>query len=317
MRIAYVGNFRVPFSTESHVALSLEALGHEVIRHDEEHLDWLWAPHHALAQGVDFVLWTHTHGFAPETRHDEQLGMLDMLRQAGIPSVAFHLDRWWGLERESQLDEPFFTCDLVFTADGGGRWAEKGINHVWSPPAVVHTEVGRGERKSRYSKRIGFVGSWREYGHAEVWPWRFDLVSAVWRRYGSSFRSWPRNGEAIRGRDLNDLYASVDVVIGDSCLAGGAEYYWSDRVPETLGRGGFLIHPDVPGLKEMFPTGLPVTYPAGDLHAVFELLDYWSHPSQAVLRDEMTADAIEWVRAHHTYLQRMQVVVERVERLRR
>lgn len=313
MKVAYIGNFRVPYSTESHVAASLEDLGHEVLRHDEEHIDWRWAPHHAAAQGVDFVLWTHTHGFAPEAKHEAQLVMLETLRQAGIPSVAFHLDRWWGLEREAQLDEPFFRCDLVCTADGGGAWESKGIRHVWMPPAVWDREVGRGTPQGRFSRDVGFVGSWQHYGHLGVWPWRFDLVSAVYRGYGSRFRAWPR-GQAIRGQELNDLYASVKVVVGDSCLAGGATNYWSDRIPETIGRGGFLLHPHVQGLDDHFPTGeLPVRYPVGDLGEVFDLIDYWSDPARDAERADMVDFGIEWVREHHTYKERMRTLVELVE----
>ena len=40
MRIVYVGNFGPSFSTESHVALSLESLGHTVVRQQENEVDW-------------------------------------------------------------------------------------------------------------------------------------------------------------------------------------------------------------------------------------------------------------------------------------
>lgn len=319
MRIVYVGNFGPSFSTESHVALSLESLGHEVIRLQENEVDWSTLAEQTERAGADFWLHTHTHGYADESTHDAQQANLDALREAGIPSVAYHLDKWWGLEREHQVYEPFFRCDIVCTADGGhdDDWARIGVNHVWMPPAVVHTEVGRGTPLPRDSRRdVGFVGSWREYGHAAVWPWRFELVSNVWNRYGSRFRSYPRNGQAIRGQALNDLYASLKVVLGDSCLAGGATHYWSDRVPETIGRGGFLLHPDVPGLPEAFPTGVPITYTVGDLAEVYDLIGYWTDPARDAEREERIDEGIQWVAAAHTYRVRMAKVVEMVEGMR-
>lgn len=317
MKVAYIGNFGVSFSTESHVAGSLELLGHQVLRIQEDTVDWTWVPVHAAANGVDFVLWTHTHGFAPEPFHDAQLAMLERLRQAGIPSVAFHLDKWWGLERQEQVYEPFFQCDLVVTADGGHQadWERIGVNHVWMPPAVYGPETYLGTPRREDRKDVGFVGSWREYGHADVWPWRFELVSAVWKRYGSRFRAWPR-GKALRGAELNDVYASVKVIVGDSCLAGGATHYWSDRVPETIGRGGFLLHPDVPGLDDHFPAEFPVRYQVGDLRGVFDLIDYWTDPARDDERLERVRCGIEYVQTFHTYEVRMRDVVERVKRAR-
>jgi len=35
MRIVYIGNFEISFTTENHIAQELESLGHEVIRRQE------------------------------------------------------------------------------------------------------------------------------------------------------------------------------------------------------------------------------------------------------------------------------------------
>lgn len=311
-KVAYIGNFGVDFSTESHVALSLEALGVEVVRwQEQEH----WArPGDRVADDIDFVLWTHTHGYGAEETHDIQMQWLDRLRVQGIPSVGYHLDRWWGLEREHQVYEPFFLQDIVCTADGGHdtEWQNIDVNHVWMPPAVVHTEVGRGQFRSQFEKEVGFLGSWMNYGHLDAWPWRREMVVAANTRWRSKFRAWPRGGHPIRGQLINDLYASVRVMIGDSCLAGDAHHYWSDRVPETLGRGGFLVHPWVEGIEEQFPIELPIYYTAGDkpsfLAAVERAL---SIPDNE--RDEMISQAIEWVRAEHTYLVRMKRLLQLVD----
>lgn len=314
--IGYVGNFGVSYSTESHIARSLESIdGVRVVRHQENEVDWPQLALEAEVAGYDFMLWTHTHGMADESFHEVCQHYVNEMSDRGVPTVGYHLDKWWGLEREEQVYEPFFTQAIVCTADGGHQreWKGIGVNHVWMPPAVVHDEVGRGTPRPRYVKELGFLGSWMHYGHLQAWPWRYDMVLAINKRYGSKFRAWPRSGEPIRGWEINDLYASVRVMIGDSCLAGGATHYWSDRVPETLGRGGLLVHPHVEGIEEQFPIEQPLYYVAGDkpsfMYAVEQALALSDEE-----RDFRIDQAIEFVRERHTYRVRMLELFDLVDK---
>lgn len=311
MRIAYLGNFTVPWCTEVHVAASLESLGHEVERIQEG----ATAPSlvSARATGCDLFLWTQTYGLAEQGGSvAERARMLYDLRSSGVPSVAFHLDRWWELEREDQvLTEPFFRCDWVFTADGGhpDRWEWAGVNHRWSPPAIFHEEARGGSFSTEFQSEIAFVGAWRDYGHSE-WTHRPALIEHLRTRWDA--RLWPEDpSRPIRGSDLADLYASTKIVVGDSCLVGGASRYFSDRIPETIGRRGFLLHPEVGGLEECFVDGKHLrTFPLWD----FDHLDYLI---EHYLREEDERRAIAeqgqaHVQEHHTYARRMQTVLETV-----
>lgn len=318
--IAYIGNFEVPFSTESHVALSLESLGVRVIRVQEDKANWLHLPALAAEERCEFVLWTHTHARAPEELHGACRIYLHRMREAGIPTVGYHLDRWWGLDRAEQVYEPFFQQDIVCTADGGHQdeWEMVGVNHHWFPPGVVHTEVGRGKAQTRYHKEVGFLGGWMNYGHRALWPWRYEMVIALNQRYRQRFRAWPRGGEPIRGMEINSLYASVRCMVGDSCLAPDPNgrpvtRYWSDRVPESLGRGAMFVHPYVEGLREEFPTALPLLFEVGDRDSMFAAVDTALGMSDR-LRESLTNEAIEYVRAHHTYQVRMQTLFDLVEK---
>lgn len=317
-RILYIGNFNVSYSTESHIALSLESLpGVTVYRVQEDKADWQFLPTEAANLGVDFALWTHTHYMADESKHDDCSEYLARMRDIGIPTVGYHLDRWWGLEREHQVYEPFFQQDIVCTADGGHdkEWEDIGVNHYWFPPAVVHTEVGRGASQFRYHKDVGFLGSWVSYGHRDIWPWRYDLVLALNKKYQSKFRVWPRGNVPIRGWEINALYASVKVMVGDSCLVGAPANYWSDRVPETLGRGGLLVHPEVEGLHDEFNCILPFTYEAGNKESLYSVVDMalgLSESDRLMLID----NAIDHVRDHHTYRERMKRLLTLVDQHR-
>lgn len=317
MRVVYVGNYGVPWTTETHVAASLEGLGHEVIRLQENPQVWDDLPIIARGGDADFVLWQHTHPLSPPEVDEQCLAALAELRASGIPSVSFHLDRYVGLEREHQIDdEPFWRTDIVVTADGGhdAVFAAKGVNHVWMPPAVYEGECAPnmpGVLRRQYRAAAAFMGS-HPYPHPEWRPYRTAVIMHCRRALGGTFRTWPR-GRAIRGQELNDFYASARVMVGDSCLVPDADgpctRYWSDRIPETIGRGGFLIHPEVDGLAEHgFVDGETiVTYPLGDLDALVSLVRHYAADHDA--RRAISSAGLALVMERHTYAVRMRDVV--------
>ena len=61
----------------------------------------------------------------------------------------------------------------------------------------------------------------------------------------------------MRGADLNDLYASVKIAVGDSCYADRSTRYFSDRAFEAPGRGAFSLFPRIPALTDMLIEGEP------------------------------------------------------------
>lgn len=278
MRIVYVGNFIPSHSTENHVRQALTNLGHSVFVVQES--DCLWDALPDACKLADLFLWTRTAGYDPPDRDRQRLA----IKAIPVPTVGFHLDRWWGLKRESNEGgpassdpSPFFAVDYLFTADGGhaDRWQEYGINHYWSPPGILSSECELGTWRKDYAADVGFVGNLRRYGHLEWQGYRQALLRFLATVYRGRFKLWEGG---IRGRDLADLYQSVKILIGDSCLAGngptlpggsrgGATHYCSDRIPETLGRGGFLIHPRVEGITNH-------VYREGEHLAAFDLGDF-------------------------------------------
>jgi len=244
---------------------------------------------------------------------DDRLRARDQIQAMGIPTAFYHLDLWWSLARQDHLltdPEPWVEYDFLFTADGGHQdeWASIGANHTWSPPGVYHAEAYDGIPSPAYTCEVAFVGAHRSYAHTEHWPVRQAMLRALRRRYGRRFRMFPERGPALRGAALNDLYASVKVVVGDSCLAGKIPRYWSDRTPETTGRGGFLIHPSVVGYAEAHPH-VP-TFPAGDHAAMLSLIDHFlAHPAERVAA-RLLASA--HTRTHHTYRTRLAWVLDTI-----
>lgn len=327
MRIAYIGNFRPRHSTENHVATAWRNRGHDVQQLQENHPD-TWRKLHEMAlEPYDVLLWTRTGwdwqadcGWSWERAQEEMRDVLTVHRFHGIPTVGFHLDRWWGLAREGQIhDEAFFRCDLVVTADGGHeqQWSDAGVNHLWLPPAVSGPECAPGRFDVSFEHDVVFVGSWQGGYHPE----HVHRPALVDHLRGMRCKMYPERGQhAVRNEPLRDLYASGKVFVGDSCFVGDrytggrdvpVANYWSDRIPETCGRGGFLLHPETPGLHAQWP-GL-VTFPPGDFDRLDDLIDhYLSHPDE---RQDYCEANREWTLERHTYERRVDQIVEAVQRL--
>lgn len=305
IRVAYLGNFGPPHSTENHVFAALQNVGCYVNTYQENDPE-RWRVLIEQTGAYDLILWTRT-GWDPPIPHDVQEAMLCAARSCDVPTVGFHLDRWWGLGRQDQVhDEPFFRSWLVVTADGGhdADWEAAGVNHHWMPPGVSLAECLRDPRPRHAPEldraQVAFVGSTTSY-HDEWLGHRRDLIGALAARFGRAFRVWERG---VRGADLVDLYRTVPVIVGDSCLAGGATRYWSDRIPETLGRGGALIHPWVEGLDEHYTAEHLVTVPVGDYDLMVRAVEHLlRHPDE---RQRMAAAGRRHTVMHHTYERRMQ-----------
>jgi len=319
MRIAYIGNFTRPWCTEVHVAAALTELGHSVVRLQENRTQ-LDQQTKALLHGgnrpgrlgqapPDLFIWTRTWGVPPAQAN----GMLEQLRAAGVPIVSFHLDRYLGIEREGMVDsEPFFRTDLLFTPDSGD-WAAHGVRAHWMPPGVDRAEANAVYRPNpkRWPWKVVMVGSF-PYPHPDWHPVRAEVVSHLRARYGDAFAVLPadQGGRPIRNADLGELYATVPVVVGDSCWAGMADDpggYWSDRVTETLGRGGYLIHPHSAKLAEMYPD--LALYSLGNMDELGTLIDEVLEPPNDLIAAAVARARVrnrELVLGRDTYAHRME-----------
>lgn len=308
MKIVYVGNFSQRHCTEVHIALTLEELGHEVIRIQEDGFSSYELSDKLDDMYFDLFLFTRTWGKTVQLYH------LENLRLRGIPSASYHLDLYVGISREAGLDDdPFWRTDYVFTPDGSEQASKvfkaKGINHHYIKPAVYKGEcMVKGKRRELPVLFVGggsAEGEPHQYGHNE-WSYRGKLIKFLRDTYGEKFtkKGWPE--ETVRNEALNQLYADADVVVGDSlCLNFDHPYYWSDRVYETLGRGGFIIHPYIKGMDEEFEDGTHlVYYEYNNWDQLKEKIDYYLENSDE--REKIRKAGHEFVKENATYHNRLQ-----------
>lgn len=318
MTIAYVGNFSQRHCTEVHLAATLEAMGHKVTRIQETVLAAPWVSAVDWAS-VDLFLYTRTWG------NMVTLDDLDLIKDLGVPSASCHLDLYVGLGREDGLDQdPFWRTDYVFTPDGDPAsqavFEAKGINHHYIKPGVYGPECyiapkNLGLGPQGYRQDVVFVGGGSptgegpQYGHSE-WPYRGQLLKFLSDTYGNQFSKfgWPQ--ETIRNEELNQLYAETQIVVGDSlCLGFGHPYYWSDRVYETIGRGGFIIHPYIKGMEEEFTDGETIVfYEYNNWDQLRAKINYYLEHDQE--RERIRKAGHEFVKNNATYTQRLQQMLD-------
>lgn len=299
MKIVFLGNFRVPYTTESHHRKAWQKLGHEVVALQETEA----TTEQILEACKDAQLfqWTRTHGWnTPGNILMTEL--LDTLHQKGVKTMAYHLDVYFGLDQWDRRDEnvgkhPSWKTQFYFSTVGSkqAEFRRRGVNHHYLPPGVDVDGCYEGTAQPHLQVDVGFAGS---VNYHPEYSFRKTLIEELQKHYGPRFRVF----QGYRERNLNDLYASVKVMVGDHCFAG-EPLYWSDRLPETCGRGGFIVYPKTEGMT--IPTATYTPQNVGDLIAK---IDYYLKCSEE--REAIRKRCFEHVKNNDTYTHRMKTITE-------
>lgn len=282
MKIGFIGKFNKIYD-EEYIARSFESLGHEVMRVEEN-----------VALGAvllrfkefepDLVLFTKLEGIEDGQR------FLKILKDRGVKTASWIFDLYFDYPREYRVDTAAcFKAQYVVTTDGGHakNWEKKGIKHLCVRQGIYKEECFMESKERKLD--IVFVGS-----DNALCPERQQVIREIDKAYGDRFTWFGRkNTHEVRSTALNELYSRTKIVIGDSVYS---PYYWSNRVVETLGRGGFLIHQEVPGLKEEFPH--IVTYERGNINDLKAKIDYYLEHEEE--REDIRKKNFEWVRDTYT-----------------
>lgn len=297
MTIGFIGNFTPTFSTENDRKWSFEKLGHEVRTYQENKTTagQLLEDMNEL----DMLVYSHTHD--PSYVIQGLKEVFSIYRANKVPTVSVHLDRWLGLKRVTDMgNEATWFTEYIFMADASPEAAQKydelKLNWYYLQPAVVERDCYMAQADhDKYPHDIVFVGS---KGYHPEYSFRPQLVDFLHQTYEDRFAHYGNDGlKVIRGDELNEVYASAAIAVGDSCF-GGRENYVSDRYYETRGRGGFLLHPEVKGVDSI---GV-AHYAAQDLDDLKQQIDYYlEHQTE---REQLRLAGFEQVRNHETYTQR-------------
>jgi len=242
--------------------------------------------------------------------------VLKELKAAGIPTMTYHLDLWFGIEREKDLkNDDFYTsighffatdklmCDWFNeNTEVKGHFLPAG---VYDKECYVHQDYD----PHNFEHDIIFVGS-RGYHHEH--KYRPQLIDFLRKTYGKRFLHVGGDGDTgtVRGEALNRIYARSKVAIGDSLnINFNYPYYTSDRLFESTGRGGFTIYPRIKGLDEYFEDGKEIIfYEHGNLEDLKQKIDYYI--LDGLTREEIRIAGHERTIKEHTYVHRWASILE-------
>lgn len=303
MIIGYIGNLIPPHSTENDRKWSFEKLGHTVIPFQENK-----TTSEQLIRAMrtlDMLVYSHTHGYGIH-------GLIDVFKrykEAGVPTVSVHLDRWAWLKRVEDVGkEATWFTEYIFMADASPEAVElydkHDLNWHYLPGGVVERDCYMATPdREQFPHDIVFIGSKRY--HPEYY-YRPMLVDWLHKQYGNRFGHYGNDGiRVVRGDVSNRLMASAKIVVGDSCF-GGRPNYVSERYQEVRGRGGFLIHPLVEGVDQVGVVG----YKHGDLQDLKRVIDYYLEHDEE--REAIRRAGFEHVKAHETYTHRAATMLETI-----
>lgn len=253
------------------------------------------------AKGADILLWARTHLYNPD---GDAAGMLRRVEDAGTVTVGLHLDMYWGMRsRQPQIGvQPWWTCQYVYTADGGPRpWQTRGVNHRWCPQAVGSRRVGRAPPAGR--ARYLFAGSVHPV-HTDHRP---RMVEWAGQHWGSRFTHFNDDaGTGLYGDELSAAVSYADVVLGDSVPAA---YYWSDRVVRVMARGGVFAHPRVAGMAgQGFTDATMVGFNRYDFPGLGRRVDAMTAPEREAMREAAVAVVAE----RHLWRHRLETIAREV-----
>jgi hypothetical protein len=279
---------------EGAITFALRQLGHEVIE-KFEHED------HLLASLMsDFCLF---HGFCPirkiqDLRCPSAFWYFDLVDHRDPKLVSRSNQRIAWVNAATELSLLGFLTDGDWVAQdrtGKLRWLTQGfderqlgkayadLKHIINPPPpILFTGSHRGG-----AKRESFVTDMKER-----WGPRFNHIYS-----------------GVHGRSLADLIAASKIVVApDSPVT---DRYWSNRVYLTLGFGGFLLHPECKGLREMIGPADLIQY--RDRQQLHSLIDTYLDSPKDEFRRGMAARGMEAVAERHLYRHRCEEMVRQVK----
>lgn len=301
-KILFVGYFQRPYDTEVYIANSLRELGVDVTCVQITELDA--CKYLSLANSGRFDLLLTGKGWIQGTSTD----YLDAYKKVAIPKVCWFFDLVLGIRRQFLVNTwpPLLFSDITFTTDGGHQeeYERRGINHRCLRQGIYQDEAVLGTKTK--AEDVVFIGT---SVHREEFGWthREKLLAFLEKTYGDRFK-WYGKNDGVRGMDLNNLLASAKVVVGDSVHSPN---YWSNRLYEVTGRGGFLIFPKIEGIeKEFTPYKDFIPYSYYDFEGLKQKIDYYvSHDEE---RERIRLSGFEHCKKNHTYLARCKELLKQI-----
>jgi hypothetical protein len=311
MRILLIGSDN-PWRMEVAVEKAMQRAGHTTLLIDDRRMKrligWrltqLWARWQATTFAPDFVFLSKCLALDP--------GTVSAIIEGKPNAMWYHDPQWYG-----DLDRPDIAhiasigklASIFFVTGFENEWKANGLNAAFLP-AAGDAGIQPVARQDAYRSDIAFIGTGYDPERArfliEVGK-RFDLK--VW---GPGWKEWREqiswSGRPVEGQEFAAVCSSSGITLGiNPARAAGGISYTSDRTWMVMLAGGFYLTERTPGVAAMLTDGEHCAFYDDVQSCIEQCATYLGTPQRS---EEIRISGERFVRAHHTYDQRISNILE-------
>ena len=311
MRVLMIGSDN-PWRMEAAVERALRRAGHETLLIDDRRtkriigkfLTQRWARRQSRSFGADFVFLSKCLALDPATVA-EIVG--------DLPNAMWYHDPQW----HADLDRPDIAhiaaigklARTFFVTGFEAEWRANGLAAKFLP-AAADTAIHPVPVDPGFRADLTFIGTGYDPDRAKILvalAAHFDLK--VW---GLGWEPWRDKlhwgGRPVEGSEFSAACSSSRVVLGiNPTRAAGGTTYTSDRTWMVILAGGFYLGQYSPGLAAMLKDGVHCAWYDNIDSCVARCRHFLSND---VERETIRKQGEEFVRANHTYDQRVPFLLE-------
>jgi hypothetical protein len=311
MRILLIGSDN-PWRMEAAVERAFKRAGHETLLIDDRRmkrkigrgLTQGWARRRASRFDPDFVFLSKCLALDPGTVGE----IIDGRRNA----MWYHDPQW-----HRDLDRPDIghiaavgrLASTFFVTGFDEEWRANGMNALFLP-AAGDAGIIPVAADSRFASDIAFIGTGYD-------PERAALLIQVAKRFqvrvwGPGWDEWKDRlswtGRSVEGRDFAAVCSSSGITLGiNPARAAGGLSYTSDRTWMVMLAGGFYLAERTSGIASMLHEGEHCAFYDDAVSCLEQCVRYLA---DVPAREQIRKAGEQFVRAHHTYDQRVANLLE-------
>ena len=311
MRVLLIGSDN-DWRMEAAVERALKRAGHTTLLIDDRRMKrligWrltqLWAKWQADQFEPEFVFLSKCLALDPET-------VASII--AGRPNAMWYHDPQW----HRDLDRPDIghiasigrLARTFFVTGFESEWREHGLNAEFLP-AAGDAGIQPVAPDEQFASDVAFIGSGYDKDrarrlievaeHHDVQVW-----GPGWEEWRDKLR-W--TGRSVEGKEFAAVCSSSAITLGiNPSRAAGGISYTSDRTWMVMLAGGFYLAERTPGVAQLLRDGEHCAFYDDTRSCIAKCGEYLSIPSE---REDIRIAGEKFVRAHHTYDQRIPNILE-------
>ena len=297
---------------ETAIERALRRAGHATLLLDDRRIKravgWRvtqrWVEWQAKRFDADFVFLSKCLALAPET-------VSRII--SGKPNAMWYHDPQWhrelGRKDIGHIASIGRLARTFFVTGFEDEWRRNGLNAVFLP-AAGDSGIAPVSPRKNFASEVAFIGTGYDADRARL------LVKVAEqhevRVWGPGWEEWRSgldwSGRSVEGEEFAAVCSSSGITLGiNPTRAVGGVSYTSDRTWMVMLAGGFYLAQRTPGVAAMLNDGEHCAFYDDADSCVAQCARYLAAPAE---RAAIRKQGEEFVRAHHTYDQRIANILE-------